>query len=99
MAIGHVIPVSSKCEIMNPIFFDFVAGAGETYTHEGYDMLLSVVEDENLESAYREMAEKASVDGIVLHAPHISDSRIEILNEITPRHLFFARAPTATCIS
>ena len=82
MAIGHVIPVSSKHEIVNPIFFDFVAGAGETYTHASYDMLLSVVKDEDLEDAYRAMAEKASIDGIILHAPHISDPRIEILNEI-----------------
>ena len=82
MAIGHVIPVSSKHEIVNPIFSDFVAGAGETYTSRGYDMLLSVVKDEDLEGAYRAMAEKASVDGIILHAPHISDPRIEILNEI-----------------
>ena len=32
MAIGHVIPVSSKHEIVNPIFADFIAGAGETYS-------------------------------------------------------------------
>ena len=81
-AIGHVIPMSSKQEIVNPIFFDFVAGAGETYSKRGYDMLLSVVNDEDLEGSYREMARRASVDGIILHAPHISDPRIEILNEI-----------------
>jgi LacI family transcriptional regulator len=30
MAIGHVIPVASKHEMVNPIFADFIAGAGET---------------------------------------------------------------------
>ncbi|MDE0533563.1 MAG: substrate-binding domain-containing protein [Albidovulum sp.] len=81
-AIGHVVPVSSKREIVNPIFFDFVAGAGETYTSRGYEMLLTVVNDMELENAYRTMAQKSSVDGIILQAPHISDPRIEILNEI-----------------
>ena len=29
MAIGHVIPISNNSEIVNPIFADFIAGAGE----------------------------------------------------------------------
>ena len=28
MAIGHVIPISSKHEMVNPVFADFLAGAG-----------------------------------------------------------------------
>ena len=36
MTIGHVIPVSKKHEMVNPIFSDFVAGAGETYSAAGY---------------------------------------------------------------
>jgi LacI family transcriptional regulator len=32
MAIGHVIPVASKHEMVNPVFADFIAGAGETYS-------------------------------------------------------------------
>ena len=28
MAIGHVVPVSSKHEMVNPVFADFIAGAG-----------------------------------------------------------------------
>ena len=28
MAIGHVIPLSSRHEMMNPVFADFIAGAG-----------------------------------------------------------------------
>ncbi len=30
MTIGHLIPVSTKHEIVNPVFADFIAGAGET---------------------------------------------------------------------
>jgi LacI family transcriptional regulator len=43
MTIGHVIPLAGKTEMVNPIFSDFLAGAGEVYAREGYDMLLSVV--------------------------------------------------------
>jgi LacI family transcriptional regulator len=43
MTIGHVIPLAGKTEMVNPIFSDFLAGAGEVYVREGYDMLLSVV--------------------------------------------------------
>lgn len=69
MAIGHVIPLSSQHEMVNPIFGDFIAGAGESYAAAGYDMVLSLVEDSKQEKAYREMASKRNVDGIVLHAP------------------------------
>jgi LacI family transcriptional regulator len=43
MTIGHVIPLAGRTEMVNPIFADFLAGAGEVYAREGYDMLLSVV--------------------------------------------------------
>ena len=79
MAIGHVIPISTKHEMVNPIFADFIAGAGETYSNSGYDMLLSVVNDEDEEKAYREMAMKGSVDGIIVHGPRENDPRIELL--------------------
>ena len=51
LAIGHVIPLATRHEIMNPIFADFIAGAGEIYSRNGYDMLLSVVPDEDEEKA------------------------------------------------
>ena len=45
MAVGHVIPLATRHEIVNPVFADFIAGAGEVYSRNGYDMLLSVVPD------------------------------------------------------
>ena len=81
-AIGHVIPVVSKHEMVNPIFSDFIAGAGETYSASGYDMVLSIVRDEDEERAYRDMKSKGSVDGIVLHGPRVNDPRIEMLLDI-----------------
>lgn len=82
MAIGHVIPVVSRHEMVNPIFGDFIAGAGETYSKHGYDMLLSIVQDEDEERTYRELKSKGSVDGIILHAPRLGDTRIRLLQEI-----------------
>jgi len=79
MAIGHVIPVSTKHEMVNPIFADFIAGAGETYSAAGYDMMLSVVRDEDEGRAYRDLAENRSVDGVILHGPRLDDPRIPLL--------------------
>ncbi len=82
MAIGHVIPLSTKNEIMNPIFADFIAGAGETYHRSGYEMVLSVVSDDRESRVYRELAAKGSVDGLIVHAPRTGDPRIALLKEI-----------------
>lgn len=82
MAIGHVIPVSAKHEMVNPVFGDFIAGAGEVYSRNGYDMLLSVVSDEDEEAAYRSFATKRNVDGIILHGPTLNDARIPLLNNL-----------------
>jgi len=35
MTIGHVLPLSGKQELVNPIFGDFIVGAGEVYAREG----------------------------------------------------------------
>ena len=58
MAIGHVIPVSKRHEMVNPIFGDFVAGASQTYSQRGYDMVLTHVDDGDEESVYRMLASK-----------------------------------------
>jgi LacI family transcriptional regulator len=81
MAIGHILPVSSRHEIVNPVFADFIAGAGETYARHGYDLLMSVVRDEDEARHYRDIAAKHSVDGLILHAPRAEDRRIALLSE------------------
>ena len=56
LTIGHVIPVSSKHEMMNPIFGDFIAGAGETCAQNGYEIIISVLDPtSNEEAVYRSM--------------------------------------------
>ncbi len=82
MAIGHVIPLSTKHEIVNPIFSDFIAGAGETYSNAGYDMVLSVVSDADEDDAYRQLKARGTVDGVILHGPTLDDPRIALMHDI-----------------
>jgi len=81
-SIGHVIPISTQHEIVNPVFADFIAGAGEVYSANGYDMHLSVVPDVDEEKTYRELAAKRSVDGVIVHGPRKNDPRIALLQEV-----------------
>ena len=82
MAIGHVIPMSDKNEMVNPIFADFIAGASETYTRNGYDIVLSVAGDDEEGQIYRDMAAKHIVDGVILHSPKVNDPRIALLHDV-----------------
>lgn len=96
LAIGHVIPLATRHEIMNPIFADFIAGAGETYSRNGYDMLLSVVPDESEEQAYRDLKSRGSADGVILHAPRMNDPRIPLMHEIGIPFVVHGRATNTT---
>ena len=82
MTIGHVIPLSDQHQMVNPIFSDFLAGAGETYAREGYDLLLSIVPPGEVDAAYHKLARNGSVDGLMLQGPRIEDPRIATLQEI-----------------
>ncbi len=82
MAIGHVIPISSTHEMVNPVFTDFLAGASEVYARRGYDMVISIVPDEDQQRAYRDLRTKGSIDGLIVHAPKLGDPRVHLLNEI-----------------
>ncbi|MDO8884490.1 MAG: substrate-binding domain-containing protein [Pseudotabrizicola sp.] len=96
MAIGHVIPVATRHEIVNPVFADFIAGAGETYSRNDYDMVLSVVPDEQEEAAYRGMKSKGNVDGVIVHAPKMNDARIGLLHDIGLPFVVHGRATGTT---
>lgn len=82
MVVGHIIPVSSQHEIVNPVFSDFLAGTGEVYQKHGYELMLSMVDDRNEEQAYRALASRSSVEGIIVQGPRIVDNRIALLQEI-----------------
>lgn len=78
-AIGHVIPIS-RHQMINPLFADFMAGAGEAYSIAGYDMVLSVVPEADEAEAYRTMAVQRRVDGVIVHEPRLRDPRIDLLH-------------------
>ncbi|WP_102108903.1 LacI family DNA-binding transcriptional regulator [Oceaniglobus roseus] len=79
MAIAHVIPRASAHEMMNPVFADFIAGAGEIYAAAGYDMMLTMVQDRDEGRIYHELGAKRAVDGIIVHAPRKDDPRYDLL--------------------
>jgi LacI family transcriptional regulator len=81
-AIGHVIPISDSHEMVNPIFGDFISGAGLTYEREGYEIVISLVKDDEEEAAYRLIKSRGAVDGIVVHGPRMTDNRIALLREL-----------------
>lgn len=82
MGIGHVIPVANDHEMVNPVFGDFIAGAGEIYSQAGYDMVLSLVPEKNEADAYRKIKARGNVDGLIVHGPKIDDPRIALLHEL-----------------
>ena len=82
MAVGTLFPVSTRNDIVNPIFADFIAGAGEVYSRNDYDMVLSIVPDDTEEQNYRSLKSKGTVDGVIVHGPRNNDPRIAFLTEI-----------------
>jgi LacI family transcriptional regulator len=96
MAVGHVIPIATRHEIVNPIFADFIAGAGETYSRSNYDMLLSVVPDADESATYRGLKSKGNVDGVIIHGPTLDDPRIPLLHEIGLPFVVHGRATNAS---
>ncbi len=90
MSIGHVVP-TSRHEMINPIFGDFIAGAGETYSKRGYDMVITVVEDDGEEAAYRSIHSQHKVDGIIVHGPRQDDPRVPLLNALGVPYLVHGR--------
>lgn len=81
-SIGHVIPTANRHEMVNPIFGDFIAGAGAVYGANNYEMVLSIVDDMKEEDVYRAYKTRGTVDGVVLHGPKMNDDRIAFLQDI-----------------
>ncbi|MCA8884118.1 MAG: substrate-binding domain-containing protein, partial [Rhodobacteraceae bacterium] len=82
MAVGLVIPVSSRHERVNPIFADFVAGAGDILSAQGYDIMLSLASGDNEAETYRMLAARGRVDGLIVQAPLIGDGRVAMLQKL-----------------
>ncbi len=82
LAIGHVIPIKTRHEMVNPIFGDFIAGAGETYAANGYEMVITMTEDSKEAEVYRSLKSRGAVDGVVVHGPTLNDPRIALLHRV-----------------
>jgi LacI family transcriptional regulator len=91
-AIGHVIPIGLRHEMVNPIFGDFISGVGEVYAREGFDLIMSVVSGDEEMNAYRNLSARSSVDGVVLHAPLMNDPRIPLLRNLEMPFVVHGRA-------
>ncbi len=96
MAIGHILPLSKEHEMVNPVFSDFIAGAGERYSESGYDLSLSVVRDEDEADSYRTLASRGNVDGVVIHGPKVDDARIAFLQDLGLPYVVHGRASDVT---
>ena len=82
MTIGHIIPVATQSDVVNPVFAEFVAGASQTYSQFGYELMLRFAESKDEESTYRSIVAKHAVDGVIVHSPMREDSRLALLKEI-----------------
>ena len=69
MSIGHVIPRTARHELVNAIFADFIAGAGEAYSERGYDLRMVTVEDADEFATYERLASKSEVEGYIQDDP------------------------------
>jgi LacI family transcriptional regulator len=92
MVIGHVIPSSSRHEMVNPIFGDFVAGAVKKYSEHGYDMMFTNADDTSIEEAYRSLFQRGAVDGVVLQGPKVDEPRIEVLTRMAVPFIVHGRS-------
>lgn len=96
MSIGHVIPFSTQHEMVNVVFSDFIAGAGEIYARHGYDMRMVVVSDDEEAQAYAKLAENGTVDGVIVHGPTEDDPRIPMLKKLGLPFVVHGRSSLAT---
>lgn len=94
LSIGLVIPISEH-QMINPVFADFLAGAGEVYSAAGYDSVLSIVPEADEIGSYRAMASERKVDGLLVSGPRVNDPRIEILRDIGLPFVFHGRTNEA----
>ncbi len=93
-AIGYVFP-SDRTVMIDPLFSDFVAGAADVYTSQGFETLLHAGGQEDEMSVYRRYAEGGAVDGVVVQASHVDDPRIALLNELKLPYIVHGRTGDA----
>lgn len=79
-SIGHIVPRNSM-QLIDPHFADFIAGASEVYSQHGYDLSLSVVDNDKEKDTYLDYIRTRKVDGVMVQAPITDDWRIALLRD------------------
>jgi LacI family transcriptional regulator len=78
MAIGQVVPLA-RHKMINPLWADFLLGAGEAYSAAGYDLVLTIAPERDEADAYRALVRQNKVDGVMVQGPRLRDPRIDLL--------------------
>ncbi|WP_336246003.1 LacI family DNA-binding transcriptional regulator [Mesobacterium pallidum] len=91
--VAHVLTTSASDEMVNPIFGDFLAGAGEVYASRGYELLLTVVGAGEEEAAYAKLKRRSAVDAVVVQGPRRGDTRPAVLDQLGLPYAVHGRMP------
>jgi LacI family transcriptional regulator len=89
--IGHVLP-SDGVLLIDPHFSDFIAGAGDVYSANDFDVMLHVGGAVDEQTVYRRYAQSGAVDGVVVMGPRLNDWRINLLTELELPFIVHGRA-------
>lgn len=82
LVIGHVLPLMDRNEVVNPIFGDFLLGAGEVYASRGYSVHLSFPPPREETDHYKFLARQRMFDGVIIHSPRPNDERLRVLRDL-----------------
>jgi LacI family transcriptional regulator len=79
-AIGIVFP-SGNDPLLDPLFTDFLSGLTNSAARRQMDVLVSASFD-SAEASYRRLAQRRSVDAVVLSGPLVADPRVPLLDKL-----------------
>ena len=79
-AIGIVFP-SGNDPLLDPLFTDFLSGLTNSAARRQMDILVSASLD-TAEASYRRLAQRGSIDAVVLSSPLFEDPRVPLLDKL-----------------
>lgn len=80
--IGHIVPVTTEHEVLNPVFAEFLIGSTAALAQAGYNTLLRAAQQDVEAEVYRDLAAQRAVDGLIVHGPRLTDPRIALLRAL-----------------